>query len=148
MSTMPSGTQDPEGKDLVHSWEQRSASREAPCIATARSDRLVHITFAHVIGFGKVKRELQEVVTFLKEAQEGGQSESKAMKLALFGQREYSRTILVGAVAGEAKVPLFYLAGTTLFEMLIGVRKRAEFDLRPDEYAAFKRGGVREYIHY
>jgi len=148
MSTMPSGTRDPEGEDLIHFGEQRRASREALCTATTRSDRHVHITFAHVTGFGKVKQELQEVVTFLKEAQEGAQSESKAMKLALFGQREYSRTILVGAVAGEAKVPLFYLAGTTLFEMLTGVRKRAEFDLRPDEYAAFKRGGVREYIHY
>jgi AAA+ superfamily predicted ATPase len=45
-------------------------------------------------------------------------------------------------------VPLFYLSGTTLVEMLSGLRKRAEFDLRPDEYAAFKRGGVHEYIHY
>ncbi len=54
MSTMPSGTQDSEGKDLVPSWEQRSASREAPYTATARSDRHVHITFAHVTGFGKV----------------------------------------------------------------------------------------------
>src|SRR5260370_24826551 len=138
MSTMPSRTQDPEGKDLVHSWEQRSSSREDRCIATARSDRLVHITFAHVIGFGKVKRELQEVVTFLKEAQEGGQSESKAMKLALFGQREYSRTILVGARAGEAKAPLFYLAGTTLFEKLIRVSKNPQLHQPPDEYAAFQ----------
>ncbi len=75
MSTMPSGTQDPEGKDLVHFGEQRSASREALYTATTRSDRHVHITFAHVTGFGKVKQELQEVVTFLKEAQEGAQSE-------------------------------------------------------------------------
>jgi hypothetical protein len=148
MNTMPSGMQDPEGKGMAHSWEQQSASREAPYTATARSDRHVHITFAHVTGFGKVKQELQEVVVFLQEAQEGGQSESKAMKLALFGQREYSRTILVSAVAGEAQVPLFYLAGTTLFEMLVGARKRGEFDLYPDEYAAFKSGGVQEYIHY
>jgi hypothetical protein len=148
MSTMPSWMQDPEGKYLGHSWEQRSASREASYTVTAHSDRHVHITFAHVTGFGKVKQELQEVVTFLQAAQEGGQSESKTMKLALFGQREYSRTILVSAVAGEAQVPLFYLAGTTLFEMLVGVRKRGEFDLHPDEYAAFKRGGVQEYIHY
>lgn len=148
MSTMPSGTQDPDGKNPEHSWEQRSASGETPCTAIARSDRHVHITFAHVTGFGKVKQELQEVVTFLKKTQEGSQLESKVMKLALLGQREYSRTILVSAVAGEAKVPLFYLAGTTLFEMLTGVRKRGEFDLRPDEYAAFKRGGVLEYIHY
>ncbi len=148
MSTMPLGMQDPKGRDMVHSWGQWSASREAACTATARSDRHVHITFAHVTGFGKVKQELQEVVTFLQAAQEDGQSECEAMKLALFGQREYSRTILVGAVAGEAKVPLFYLTGTTLFEMLIGVRKRAEFNLPPDEYTAFKRGGVQEYIHY
>ncbi|MDQ2713554.1 MAG: AAA family ATPase [Chloroflexota bacterium] len=88
------------------------------------------------------------MATFLKGAQEGVQSERKAIKLALVGQREYSRRILVGAVAGEAQVPLFYLAGMPLFEMLTGVRKRTEFDLHPDEYAAFKRGGIQEYIHF
>ncbi len=148
MNTMPSGREDSEGKDLVHSWEQQNASREAPGTAATRSDRHVHITFAHVSGFGKVKQELQEVATFLKGAQEGVQSERKAIKLALVGQREYSRRILVGAVAGEAQVPLFYLAGMPLFEMLTGVRKRTEFDLHPDEYAAFKRGGIQEYIHF
>jgi hypothetical protein len=55
MSTMPSGTRDPEGEDLIHFGEQRRASREALCTATTRSDRHVHITFAHVTGFGKVK---------------------------------------------------------------------------------------------
>lgn len=80
------------------------------------------ITFKDVAGEDEAKESLQEVVDFLHNPDKYGRIGAKLPKGALLvGPPGTGKTLLAKAVAGEAKVPFFSLAGSDFVEMFVGV---------------------------
>ena len=80
------------------------------------------ITFKDVAGLAEAKQEVQEIVEFLKEPQKYTDLGGKIPKGALLvGPPGTGKTLLAKAVAGEANVPFFSLAGSDFVEMFVGV---------------------------
>ena len=81
-----------------------------------------HITFKDVAGQEGAKQEVQEIVDFLKNPQKYTELGGKIPKGALLvGPPGTGKTLLAKAVAGEADVPFFYMAGSDFVEMFVGV---------------------------
>lgn len=80
------------------------------------------ITFRDVAGQDEAKESLQEVVDFLHNPKKYREIGAKLPKGALLvGPPGTGKTLLAKAVAGEAKVPFFSLAGSDFVEMFVGV---------------------------
>lgn len=80
------------------------------------------VTFADVAGQDEAKESLQEVVDFLHNPQKYTAIGAKLPKGALLvGPPGTGKTLLAKAVAGEAGVPFFSLAGSDFVEMFVGV---------------------------
>jgi len=80
------------------------------------------ITFKDVAGVNEAKKELEEVVDFLKHPQKYRALGARTPKGALLiGPSGVGKTLLAKAVAGEAGVPFFSMAGSEFMEMLVGV---------------------------
>lgn len=80
------------------------------------------VTFKDVAGQDEAKESLQEVVDFLHNPGKYSQIGAKLPKGALLvGPPGTGKTLLAKAVAGEAKVPFFSLAGSDFVEMFVGV---------------------------
>ena len=79
-------------------------------------------TFDDVAGCRSAKRELQEVIAFLKNPQKferlGGEI---PLGVLLVGPPGTGKTLLARAVAGEADVPFFNITGSDFMEMFVGV---------------------------
>ena len=70
----------------------------------------------------EAKQEVEEIVEFLKEPQKYTDLGGKIPKGALLvGPPGTGKTLLAKAVAGEANVPFFSLAGSDFVEMFVGV---------------------------
>lgn len=81
-----------------------------------------HITFKDVAGQEGAKQEVQEIVDFLKNPQKYTELGGKIPKGALLvGPPGTGKTLLAKAVAGEADVPFFSMAGSDFVEMFVGV---------------------------
>jgi len=79
-------------------------------------------TFADVAGCDEAKRELEEVVHFLRDPQKFTRLGGKLPKgVLLMGSPGTGKTLLAKAVAGEAKVPFFTISGSDFVEMFVGV---------------------------
>ncbi len=89
------------------------------------------IKFTDVAGAEEAKRELSEVVEFLKTPDKFKALGAKIPKgVLMVGPAGTGKTLLSRAVAGEAEVPFFSIAGSEFMEMLVGVgaaRVRAMF---------------------
>ena len=82
----------------------------------------VKVTFKDVAGLAEAKQEVEEIVEFLKEPQKYTDLGGKIPKGALLvGPPGTGKTLLAKAVAGEANVPFFSLAGSDFVEMFVGV---------------------------
>ena len=82
----------------------------------------IKITFKDVAGLAEAKQEVEEIVEFLKEPQKYTDLGGKIPKGALLvGPPGTGKTLLAKAVAGEANVPFFSLAGSDFVEMFVGV---------------------------
>ena len=82
----------------------------------------VKVTFKDVAGLAEAKQEVEEIVEFLKEPQKYTDLGGKIPKGALLGGPPGTgKTLLAKAVAGEANVPFFSLAGSDFVEMFVGV---------------------------
>ena len=82
----------------------------------------VKVTFKDVAGLAEAKQEVEEIVEFLKEPQKYTDLGGKIPKGALLvGPPGTGKTLLAKAVAGEANVPVFSLAGSDFVEMFVGV---------------------------
>ncbi|KAA6324953.1 ATP-dependent zinc metalloprotease FtsH, partial [termite gut metagenome] len=82
----------------------------------------VKVTFKDVAGLAEAKQEIEEIVEFLKEPQKYTDLGGKIPKGALLvGPPGTGKTLLAKAVAGEANVPFFSLAGSDFVEMFVGV---------------------------
>ena len=80
------------------------------------------VTFKDVAGQDEAKESLQEVVDFLHNPGKYTQIGAKLPKGALLvGPPGTGKTLLAKAVAGEAGVPFFSLAGSDFVEMFVGV---------------------------
>ncbi len=80
------------------------------------------VTFKDVAGVDDAKKELAEVVDFLKNPGKYRKIGARTPKGALLvGPSGVGKTLLARAVAGEAGVPFFSMAGSEFMEMLVGV---------------------------
>ena len=80
------------------------------------------VTFKDVAGQDEAKESLVEIVDFLHNPQKYSTIGAKLPKGALLvGPPGTGKTLLAKAVAGEAKVPFFSLAGSDFVEMFVGV---------------------------
>ena len=80
------------------------------------------ITFNDVGGVDEAKKELEEVVDFLKHPRKYRALGARTPKgVLLVGPSGTGKTLMARAVAGEAGVPFFSMAGSEFMEMLVGV---------------------------
>jgi cell division protease FtsH len=80
------------------------------------------VTFQDVAGQIEAKYELQEVVSFLKDAQKFTKMGARIPKgVLLVGMPGTGKTLMARAVAGEAGVPFFHMSGSDFVEMFVGV---------------------------
>ena len=85
-------------------------------------EKTTGVTFKDVAGQDEAKESLQEVVDFLHNPKKYGEIGAKLPKGALLvGPPGTGKTLLAKAVAGEANVPFFSLAGSDFVEMFVGV---------------------------
>lgn len=80
------------------------------------------ISFEDVAGLSNTKKELQEVVAFLKDPSKfqrlGGELPNGIL---LVGPPGVGKTLMARAVAGEADVPFYSISGSEFIEMFVGV---------------------------
>ncbi|MEA3419322.1 MAG: ATP-dependent zinc metalloprotease FtsH, partial [Campylobacterota bacterium] len=82
----------------------------------------ISVTFADVAGVENAKKELYEVVDFLKNPEKYEKIGAKIPRgILLMGSPGTGKTLLAKAVAGEAEVPFFSISGSEFVEMFVGV---------------------------
>lgn len=80
------------------------------------------ITFEDVAGMESAKRELAEIVDFLRNADKFSRLGAQVPKgVLLVGPPGTGKTLLAKAVAGEANVPFFSINGSEFIQMFVGV---------------------------
>ena len=80
------------------------------------------VVFDDVAGVNEAKEDLEEVVTFLKKPEKFTSVGARIPKgVLLVGPPGTGKTLLAKAIAGEAGVPFFSLAGSEFVEMFVGV---------------------------
>ena len=80
------------------------------------------VTFEQVAGADEEKKELEEVVEFLKDPKKFIELGARIPKgVLLVGPPGTGKTLLAKAVAGEAGVPFFSISGSDFVEMFVGV---------------------------
>ena len=85
-------------------------------------DNKVKTTFADVAGIDEEKKELEEIVDFLKHSDKYVKLGAKIPKgVLLVGSPGTGKTLMAKAVAGEAGVPFFSISGSDFVEMFVGV---------------------------
>lgn len=83
---------------------------------------LPKVTFADVAGVDEAKKELEEVVDFLKNPTKYKALGARTPKgVLLVGPSGTGKTLLAKAMAGEAKTSFYSIAGSEFMEMLVGV---------------------------
>lgn len=91
-----------------------------------------NVKFSDVAGVDEAKKELEEVVDFLKNPDKYAKVGARTPRgVLLIGPAGVGKTLMARAVAGEAGVPFFSMAGSEFMEMLVGVgasRVRDLFD--------------------
>lgn len=98
--------------------------------AKAFSKDFPKTTFDKVAGADEAKQELTEIVDFLKHPEKYKAVGARAPKgVLLVGPSGTGKTLLARAVAGEAKVAFFSIAGSEFMEMLVGVGAARARDL-------------------
>ncbi len=92
----------------------------------------VDTTFEDVAGVEGAKRELREIIEYLKDPTRVERLGGTAPKgVLLVGPPGTGKTLLARAVAGEASVPFYSMTGSDFMEMFVGVgasRVRGLFD--------------------
>ena len=80
------------------------------------------INFTDIAGIDEAKAEFEEIVSFLKEPDRYTRVGAKIPKgVLLVGPPGTGKTLLAKAIANEANVPFFSVAGSEFVEMFIGI---------------------------
>ena len=88
----------------------------------ARVDIGLKVRFDDVAGCDEEKREVQELVEFLKNPKKFTDLGARIPKgVLLVGKPGTGKTLLAKAIAGEAGVPFFSITGSDFVEMFVGV---------------------------
>jgi cell division protease FtsH len=79
-------------------------------------------TFADAAGVDEAVEELREIVAFLENPKKYQRLGGRIPKgVLLLGPPGCGKTLLARAVAGEAKVPFFFMSGSEFVEMFVGL---------------------------
>ena len=79
-------------------------------------------TFKEVAGLTEEKEEVQELIDFLKNPKKFQSMGARIPKgILLVGPPGTGKTLLARAVAGEAKVPFYYISGSDFVELFVGI---------------------------
>ena len=92
--------------------------------STARFERRpdTGVGFNDIAGIAEAKAEFEEIVSFLKEPEKYTIVGAKIPKgILLVGPPGTGKTLLAKAIANEADVPFFSVAGSEFVEMFIGI---------------------------
>lgn len=80
------------------------------------------VTFKDVAGLNEEKEEVKELIDFLKSPKKFQKLGARIPKgVLLVGPPGTGKTLLAKAVAGEAKVPFYYISGSDFVELFVGV---------------------------
>ena len=105
---------DPMGGGFMNSYTRSPAKR----YEKGRG----RVNFDDVAGMENAKRELAEIVDYLKEPAKFTRLGARVPKgVLLFGPPGTGKTLLAKAVAGEANVPFFAISGSEFIQMFVGV---------------------------
>jgi len=89
--------------------------------------------FADVAGYEGAKREVAEVVDFLKRPERYTRAGAVGPRgVLMVGPPGSGKTLMARAVAGEAEVPFLALTGSSFVEMFVGVGAKRVRDLFAD----------------
>lgn len=81
-----------------------------------------NVRFQDVGGLKEAKQEVEEIVDFLKNPKKYQKLGARTPKgVLLIGPSGTGKTLLARAIAGEADVPFYSMAGSEFMEMLVGV---------------------------
>ncbi len=79
-------------------------------------------TFKDVAGLTEEKQEVAELIDFLKDPKKYQSMGARIPKgILLVGPPGTGKTLLARAVAGEAKVPFYYISGSDFVELFVGI---------------------------
>ena len=82
----------------------------------------IKTTFKDVAGLTEEKEEVQELIDFLKNPKKFQSMGARIPKgVLLVGPPGTGKTLLARAVAGEAKVPFYYISGSDFVELFVGI---------------------------
>nr|GMC97967.1 probable inactive ATP-dependent zinc metalloprotease FTSHI 1, chloroplastic [Ipomoea batatas] len=100
-------------------WQGIEFSQSKP---QARVDGMTGVTFNDVAGIEQAVEELQELVTYLKNPELFDKMGIKPPHgVLLEGPPGCGKTLVAKAIAGEAGVPFYQMAGSEFVEVLVGV---------------------------
>ena len=86
------------------------------------SDENSKTTFDNVAGLKEEKEEVRELIDFLKNPKKFQKLGARIPKgVLLVGPPGTGKTLLARAVAGEAKVPFYYISGSDFVELFVGI---------------------------
>ncbi len=114
---------------IAITWYRRMNSQGQGMFSIGKSQAKLHkpgegkrTTFEDVAGGDEAKRELQEIVSYLKNPAKFEKLGVKVPKgVLLYGAPGTGKTLMARAVAGEAGVPFYSITGSDFMEMLVGV---------------------------
>src|SRR3989344_2849747 len=87
-----------------------------------QQENLRPVTFRDVAGVDEAKEELKEIVDFIDDPKKYTRLGGRIPKgVLLVGPPRVGKTLLARAVAGEAKVPFYIIAGSNFVELFVGV---------------------------
>jgi cell division protease FtsH len=97
----------------------------------------VRVNFSDVAGIDEVKRELTEIVDFLRNPSKYAQLGARMPRgVLLQGAPGTGKTLLAKALAGEAHVPFFSISASEFIEAIVGVGASRVRDLFQQAKAA------------
>lgn len=91
-------------------------------VSSVKEAKIPEVTFADVAGQDNAKREVTELVEFLKNPEQFRKLGAEVPRgVLLMGAPGTGKTLLAKALAGEAGVPFFSISGSEFIEVFVGV---------------------------